>query len=549
MTSGVSQPPEPEMPVDDQVAPPRRPGDVVSVLLVEDNLGDARLVEEHLASGFGSGHEVTHCKRLSDAIGWLDDHRCDLVLLDLSLPDSRGLATLQQLLGHAFGVPVVVLTGTNDEAQAYQAIQSGAQDYLHKDAVDPVRLARTVRYAIERKQWEDSVRTSDEQLHRLEKSDAIARLCEGLAHNFNNILTSILGNCELLLARIAQDDKATRYAENIQDAARQAAEQTRELKSFCRERKAQPQRVDLARFVRGLAPLLAGASSRRVDLNVVCDADDAWALADPGELEQVVLNLVQNAQAAVETVEPTVDGAQGEVRVRVRRIALARSRAGHPDTVPAGSYAVIEVVDDGPGVASDIAPRIFDSFFTTRGGKSAGLGLTTSLALVRRSHGFMVVDVPATGGAAFAVWLPRVAVEPPAPMGNFIKAPRGLESVLLVEDDPQIAAVIAETLSSHGYRILVASSGDEALEVFRTHPGDIGIVVSDIDMPGISGYELAQRLTALHPGTRIILISGHDSPLPAAQGLIAAFLPKPFSPVALAKTIREVVSEAKHQHA
>ncbi|MBA3847798.1 MAG: response regulator [Planctomycetes bacterium] len=161
----------------------------------------------------------------------------------------------------------------------------------------------------------------------------------------------------------------------------------------------------------------------------------------------------------------------------------------------------------------------------------------------------MVVDLPPTGGARFAVWLPRVAVEPPAPSAGFIKAPRGLESVLLVEDDPQIAAVIAETLSAHGYRILVASTGEEALAVFRTHPGDIGIVVSDIDMPGISGYELAQRLTALHPGTRIVLISGHDSPLPAAQGLIAAFLPKPFSPVALAKTIREVVNETKHQHA
>ncbi|MBA3845808.1 MAG: response regulator, partial [Planctomycetes bacterium] len=380
--SGVSQPPEPEMPVEDHLRPSRRPGDAVSVLLVEDNLGDARLVEEHLASGYGPGHEMTHCKRLSDAIAWLDEHHCDLVLLDLSLPDSRGLATLQQLLGHAFGVPVVVLTGADDEAQAYQAIQSGAQDYLHKDAIDPLRLARTVRYAIERKQWEDSVLTNDEHLHRLEKSEAIARLCEGLAHNFNNILTAILGNCELLLARIAQDDKATRYAENIQEAARQAADQTRELKSFCRERKAQPQRVDLARFLRGLAPLLAGAASRRIDLNVESDADDAWALADPGELEQVVLNLVQNAQAAVATVAPTADGGQGEVRVRVRRIDLASAEVGHPDTVPAGSYAVIEVVDDGPGVASDIVPRIFDSFFTTKGGKSVGLGLTTSLALV-----------------------------------------------------------------------------------------------------------------------------------------------------------------------
>ncbi|MBA3549046.1 MAG: response regulator, partial [Nannocystis sp.] len=380
--SGVSQPPEPEMPVEDHLRPSRRPGDAVSVLLVEDNLGDARLVEEHLASGYGPGHEMTHCKRLSDAIAWLDEHHCDLVLLDLSLPDSRGLATLQQLLGHAFGVPVVVLTGADDEAQAYQAFQSGAQDYLHKDAIDPQRLARTVRYAIERKQWEDSVLTNDEHIHRLEKSEAIARLCEGLAHNFNNILTAILGNCELLLARIAQDDKATRYAENIQEAARQAADQTRELKSFCRERKAQPQRVDLARFLRGLAPLLAGAASRRIDLNVESDADDAWALADPGELEQVVLNLVQNAQAAVATVAPTADGGQGEVRVRVRRIDLASAEVGHPDTVPAGSYAVIEVVDDGPGVASEIVPRIFDSFFTTKGGKSVGLGLTTSLALV-----------------------------------------------------------------------------------------------------------------------------------------------------------------------
>ena len=216
----------------------------VNILMVEDNPGDAQLLQEYLTEGLKSGFKVTHCERLGEALAYLDRETCDIILLDLSLPDSRGLPTFLNLHGKAADIPIVILTGFDDAELASQAMQRGAQDYLPKNSLDGQQLARTIRYAIERKQWEETIRTREERINRMQKMEAIGRLSGGIAHNFNNILTAIIGNCELLLPRVVSDPRALRYTEAIQKAAQRASSLTRELMAFCRKQPMRPQGTD-----------------------------------------------------------------------------------------------------------------------------------------------------------------------------------------------------------------------------------------------------------------------------------------------------------------
>jgi len=511
----------------------------VNILLIEDNPGDARLLEEYLIEGLPDGFRITPCSRLTEALAALGHGTYDVALLDLSLPDSKGLPTYLGLRGSAADLPIVILTGHDDERLASEAMQNGAQDYLSKHGLDAQQLARTIRYAIERKHWEETVRAREERINRIEKMEAIGRLSGGLAHNFNNILTAIIGNCELLAPLAASDAKSTRYVEAMQAAAQRAATLTRQLMAFCRKQPLDAQPAALDGFARRIEDLVRGVLDPGSTLRVAFGADGAMVLADDSQLEQAVLNLVLNARDAIEI--------GGTVTFSTGIAELDTVKSGIPDQVPPGSYAVLTIADDGPGIPPEILAHVFEPFFTTKdGGKSPGLGLATVHGIVKQHQAFVQVETEAGRGSRFVVYLPRVqAPAPPRPRHSERRSTRGLETLLLVEDEPQICAVLAEALSAHGYRILVAAGGDEALFLFEQNATSIQLVVSDVDMPGMSGYDLAQRLKTIRPEVRIIFISGFaEEQLATAHetGLVAAFLSKPFSAQTLARTIRDVLS-------
>jgi len=511
----------------------------VNILLIEDNPGDARLLEEYLVEGLPDGFRITHCSRLQEAIASLAAGSFDVALLDLSLPDSKGLPTYNDLRDMAADLPIVILTGFDDQRLASEAMQNGAQDYLSKHGLDARHLARTIRYAIERKHWEETVRVREERINRIEKMEAVGRLSGGLAHNFNNILTAIIGNCELLAPLALSDAKSTRYVETMQSAAQRAAALTRQLMAFCRKQPLNAQPAAIDSFARRLEDLVRGLLDPGTTLRVTLGAEGVTVLADDSQLEQAVLNLALNARDAVE--------AGGVVTLTTGVAELEQIRDGAPDSIPAGSYAVLTVADDGPGITPEILAHVFEPFFTTKdGGKSPGLGLATVHGIVKQHQGFVQVETELGKGSSFAIYLPRVhAPLPPRARPSERRSTRGLETILLVEDEPQICAVLAEALSAHGYRILVASGGDEALFLFEQNATSIQLVVSDVDMPGMSGYDLAQRLKAIRTEVRIIFISGYaeEQLAPAREtGLVAAFLSKPFSPQTLTRTIREVLT-------
>ena len=518
----------------------------VNILMVEDNPGDAQLLQEYLTDGLGAGYRITHCDRLGEALKFLDREACDIILLDLSLPDSRGLPTFLNLHGKASDIPIVILTGFDDESLASQAMQRGAQDYLPKNSLDGHQLARTIRYAIERKQWEETIRAREERINRMQKMEAIGRLSGGIAHNFNNILTAIIGNCELLLPRVVVDPKALRYTEAIQRAAQRASSLTRELMAFCRKQPMHPQPVQVNDVIRDMEQLLHGVISKDIGFEFALDQHLGQILADPVQVEQIVLNLVLNARDAMP------DG--GRIMVRTAAIALTTPLEGVPDRIPPGSYIALSVSDTGKGIDPAVIPHIFEPFFTTKEeGKGTGLGLATVYGIVKQNHGFIHVSTEHESGTAFTLYLPRQVGEirqPEPPEPRSVSVPRGTETLLLVEDEANVSSVLAELLTEQGYQVLIAADGEEALTLFRQNADRIHLVISDIHMPGINGYEFARRLKALSPPTKIILISGNAEDRASKDRddtLIAALLPKPFSSQTLTRTIRNVLAEKASQ--
>jgi two-component system, cell cycle sensor histidine kinase and response regulator CckA len=525
----------------------------VSILMVEDNPGDARLLQEYLNEGLHSGYQITHCERLGQALSHLDRETFDVILLDLSLPDSRGLPTFLNLHGKAHEIPIVILTGFDDESLASQAMQRGAQDYLPKNSLDGHQLARTIRYAIERKQWEETIRTREERINRMQKMEAIGRLSGGIAHNFNNILTAIIGNCELLLPRVVVDAKALRYTEAIQRAAQRASGLTRELMAFCRKQPMHPQPVQINDILRDMEQLLNGVISKNVTFTFALDSHDGVILADPVQIEQVVLNLVLNARDAMP------DG--GQIVLRTQRIDVDAAVEGLPERVPPGSYVTLSVSDTGKGIDPAIMPHIFEPFFTTKDeGKGTGLGLATVFGIVKQNQGYVQASTEVGVGSMFTIYLPRSvsttlpAVQSGADEAETVRSgPRSSETILLIEDEDNVLSVLAELLSEHGFTVLTASGGQEALNVMASHHADprssgkpISLVISDVNMPGMNGFDVTKRIKAMHPDTRIVLISGNADDQTAPQRndpTIAAFLPKPFSSQALINTIRQVLEK------
>ncbi|MBA2481166.1 MAG: response regulator [Planctomycetes bacterium] len=515
----------------------------VHILMVEDNPGDARLLQEYLAEGLLTGYDITHCSRLRDALTYLDapSRACDVILLDLSLPDSSGLDTFLAVAAKAADVPIVILSGFNDATLACQAVQKGAQDYIPKDSLDGSQLARTIRYAIERKQWEETNRRREERIGRLEKMEAIGRLSGGIAHNFNNILTAIIGNCELLRPRVVGDPKALRHAEAIQWAAQRASMLTRELLAFACRQQMRPQLVEVNYIIRDLEPLLRGVISKDITFDFDLAADLGTVLTDPAQMEQVVMNLVLNARDAMP--------AGGRIALRTRIEHLSQPKDGQPDSIPAGTWVTLAIQDDGQGIDSAVIPRIFEPFFTTKeGDKSTGLGLSTVFGIVQQNKGHIHVESAAGAGTTFTIYLQRQDQKEATPTKlESSEAQRGSETILLVDDEAHVSSILAEVLTENGYRVLTTASGEQAITLLSQRGDSIDLVITDLKMPGINGYELARRIRATHPDMKVVLISGHvDDTMEQErdQGGISAFLPKPFTSQVLTKTIRDVFKQA-----
>ncbi len=402
----------------------------------------------------------------------------------------------------------------------------------------PVRLIGVVQDITERKQAEEALQAAEEQLRQSQKMDAIGRLAGGVAHDFNNMLSIITGRSELLLRNTALAPPLRRDIDLIHRTADRAASLTRQLLAFSRKQVLQPKVLDLNTVVANMGRMLRRVIGEDVDLVIVARPGLARVNADPGQLEQVILNLAVNARDAMPGGgHLTIETAQTDLDAEYAR----RHTGVHP-----GRHVMLAVTDTGLGMEPAVRERIFEPFFTTKEiGKGTGLGLSTVYGIVQQSGGAIWVYSEPGQGTTFKIYLPSVD-EPTEADRAPEEPPRGgSETVLLCEDESDLRELTREVLEEFGYHVLEAADGRHALEVSAGHTGPIHLLLTDVVMPRMNGSDLAAQLTRERP-LRVLYMSGYTETSVVRRGDVpgAAFLQKPFSPTVLARTVREVLDRS-----
>lgn len=634
----------------------------MKVLLVEDNRADAVLLRETLADTRDKPVELVHVEQLKTALERLATESFDIVLLDLSLPDADGMETITRTQKEHPELPLVVLTGLDDEATAVKAVRHGAQDYLVKGRGDGHLILRAMRYAVERKRSEEALREAneklqavidtapvaiytmdfearitgwnaaaqrmfqftenevlgqllpnvlqddreqtlaayqrvlagedlrgvearrrrkdgkviyvnmwtallrdaagkangflaavtdvterkqlEEQLRQSQRMEAVGRLAGGVAHDFNNLLTIITGYSDMLLNKMPEPEPLRRNVEEIKKASGRAASLTNQLLAFSRRQVLQAKVIDLNEIVADMNKMLRRLIPESIELVVNLEPQLGHIKADPGQIEQVIVNLAVNAREAMPQ--------GGKLIIETANRELDEHYCRRHMSVKPGSYVMLSVSDTGAGMAPDVQEHIFEPFFTTKTGKGTGLGLSTVYGIVKQSAGEIWVYSEPSLGSSFKIYLPRVqaaaeraetAVQPPTPAS-------GRETILLVEDEETVRMLVREILQSNGYSVLEAKNGAEGLALAGRYNGKIDLLLTDVVMPQMSGRELAEKLCPLRPGTRILFMSGYTDDAVVANGSVApgsAFIQKPFSPDALARKLRMLLDRQRQK--
>jgi two-component system, cell cycle sensor histidine kinase and response regulator CckA len=382
-------------------------------------------------------------------------------------------------------------------------------------------------------------RSLENQFRQAQRLEAVGRLAGGVAHDFNNILTAITGYSDMLLEELPAHDAKRADVEEIRAAAGRATSLTRQLLAFSRKQVLQTRVLDLNALIRTLERMLQRLIGEDVKLEISLAAELGAVRADPGQIEQIVMNLAVNARDAMPS--------GGRLTIETANVELDDGYAQlHPGVVP-GPYILLAVSDTGTGMDAETRSHLFEPFFTTKEqSKGTGLGLATVYGIVTQSEGHVWVYSEPGRGATFKIYLPRVAesVEPLPLAATGRTAGGGAETVLLAEDDPAVREIASEVLAHRGYRVLRAPEGQTALEMARAHAGTIALLVTDIIMPGMTGRDLAEALVLERPGVRVLYMSGYTDDAVVRHGVLQAGLPylqKPFTPEDLAHKVRELL--------
>jgi two-component system cell cycle sensor histidine kinase/response regulator CckA len=391
-------------------------------------------------------------------------------------------------------------------------------------------IVANFRDATERKVLED-------QLRQAQKMEAVGRLAGGVAHDFNNLLTAILGYTSLLL-RKDLDDYVRPRIEQIQKAGEKATTLTSQLLAFSRKQVLQLKVLRLNDLVQDLEQMLRRLIGEDIQLLTITEEELGQVRADAGQLDQVLLNLAVNARDAMPT--------GGKLTIETANVELdAADAAEHAEMQP-GAYVLLCVTDSGCGMDADARAHIFEPFFTTKEpGRGTGLGLSTVYGIVKQSGGHISVDSEPGKGTTFRIYLPRVEDAATTPTPSVDAARHGSESVLLVEDEPQVRELAREILSANGYVVIDAGSPQGALERVQSGPR-IDLILADVVMPGMSGPELVKRLQASYPSAHVVFMSGYTNDAIVHHGALggtAAFIQKPFTPNTLLRKLREVLDK------
>jgi two-component system, cell cycle sensor histidine kinase and response regulator CckA len=383
----------------------------------------------------------------------------------------------------------------------------------------------------------------EEQLAQSQKMDAIGQLAGGIAHDFNNLLTVIMSYGSLLLSDLDEGDPRRDDAQEIANAASRASGLTHQLLAFSRKQILEPRLMSVNDVVNGVEKLLRRLIGEDIELATTLESDLYSINADPGQLEQVLINLAVNSRDAMP------DG--GRLHITTANTFLSAEHGGRQLSASPGQYIMLAVSDTGMGMSREVQRRMFEPFFTTKGqGKGTGLGLATVYGIIKQSGGDVWIYSEPGKGTTFKVYFPRAGegralhLVPEDPQVS----PRGTETILVVEDDPALRALSERVLEANGYTVLLARNGIEALAIASGYPGHIDMVATDVVMPKMNGRPLVEKLTETRKGMRVLFMSGYTDDEVMRRGVIdghTAFLQKPFTPPQFARKVREVLDQGK----
>ncbi|MFY7922948.1 MAG: ATP-binding protein [Gemmatimonas sp.] len=393
-----------------------------------------------------------------------------------------------------------------------------------------------------RREAEQALARSEEQLRQSQKMEAIGTFAGGISHDFNNLLTGMLGYCDLLLVQMSADDAARDDVQEIRALAVRGTELSRQILSVSRRQMVQPMVLDPNEVVRGLDRLLRRVIGEDIDLITTLGADIGTVRADASQLEQALLNLVSNARDAMPR--------GGQLRIETAALDLAETRRLSLDRRL--EWIAIRVCDTGSGMSDEVKAHIFEPFYTTKErGKGTGLGLALAYSVMDQSGGEIRVDSEVGVGTTMHLLLPRLT-ELVTPAVTIVEAPErlvGSETVLLTEDEDAVRAVAVAALERRGYRVLAATDGESAMAISRAFPGRIDLLITDVIMPGVGGRQLADALTRERPGLPVLYVSGYTDDRALLAELVngeRTLLSKPFTSLELARRVRHTIDGAVH---
>lgn len=404
---------------------------------------------------------------------------------------------------------------------------------------NPVGMRGFTTDITERKYTEEALRKSEVQFRQAQKMEAVGQLAGGVAHDFNNLLTVIIGCSELLLSKLSPDNPNRKLIDDILYSGERGAALTSQLLAFSRKQILEPKILNVNDTVKSVEKMLHRLIEEDITLTTVLDASGGKIKVDPGQIEQVIMNLAINARDAMPH--------GGKLTIETYNVELENENWAHEFEYSPGRYVMLAITDTGCGMTQEVKEHIFEPFFSTKEqGKGTGLGLATVYGIVKQSGGFITVYSEVGVGSTFKIYFPEVTEEDATAtvISKASTVEKSNETLLLVEDNANVKESVKLILEANGYKVLEADSGQSAVEIFETYKGIIHLVVTDVVMPEMSGRELAEVFRARHKGLKVLYMSGYTDDAILRHGIIGsneAFLQKPFSMLALVKKVRKVL--------
>ena len=513
---------------------------------LESNPADTALIATTLRDA-GILCQLKQAQTREEFLAALRQEGFSLILADTAVPGFDGATALSLARTLHPDVPFLFVSDTQGEEFAIDMMQHGATDYISKQRLGRLvpsikRTLRELDERLERRRAEDALRVSEKQFRQAQKMEAVGRLAGGLAHDFNNLLTVIMGHSQVLLGELPSGNPIRAKIEEMQKAGERAASLIRQLMAFSRKQPLEPKILPLNSVVGNVESMLRRLIGEDIQLVIRPDPFNGHVKADPGQLEQVLMNLVVNARDAMPN--------GGLLAIETSQTELARTPMHHLHPLPLGQYVKLTVTDTGCGMNADVLAHLFEPFFTTKEEhKGTGLGLSTVFGIVTTCGGGIDVWSQVGHGTTFDLYFPRVnpqatTADATAPQGRLRQ---GSETILLVEDDSGVRNLVRHELVKTGYQVIEAKNGVEACLTATQQSYHVDLLLTDVVMPGMNGRELAQHLSVIKPNLRVLFMSGYLDDISVNSGMDphrTTFLQKPFTPDLLLRTVRALLDSS-----